>query len=219
MTYLIVTESLIDNLESLDLDIEYQKISKEELNLNEQSSLFNDEFYKFVHDGYFTYKSLQDKKYNFSSKYIFQIKKSNLQKFQDVDNLTVIHNTYKKKEQFPWDLSNMIFKKNKNLDIDLLNYFSDKEANFRGFFSFFSKEIFRLKLLVNGNPDEVSSILNEKKDFKYEKADVLLKKLDKTNLDAAINLVYKLEEKMLKSSYNQENAKRFIIAIKQKLQV
>lgn len=100
MTYLIVTESLIDNLESLDLDIEYQKISKEELNLNEQSSLFNDEFYKFVHDGYFTYKSLQDKKYNFSSKYIFQIKKSNLQKFQNIDEIIVIHNTFKKKNNF-----------------------------------------------------------------------------------------------------------------------
>ena len=219
MTYLIVTDTLIDNLESLDLDLQYQKISKDELNLNEQSSLFGDDFYKFVIDGYFTYKSLQDKKYNFSSKYIFQIKKSNLQKFQDIDELIVIFNTFKEKEKFPWDLSNVIFNKNKNLDVDLLNYFSHKEANFRSFFSFFSKEIIRLKLLVNTNPDAVSVTLNEKKDYKYEKADNLLKKLDKTNLDTAINLIYKLEEKMINSSYNQENSKRFIIAVKQKLQV
>ncbi len=219
MTYLIVTDKLIDNLESLDLNLQYQKVAKDEVNLKEQNLLFHDDLYKFINDAYFTYKHLLDSEYNFSSKYIFQIKKSNLQKFQDIDGLTVIHNTSKEKEKFPWDVSNIIFNKNKNLDIDLLHYFSDKESNFRSFFNFFTKEIFRLKLLVNNNPDVVAAILNEKKDYKYEKADNLLNKLDKTNLDVAINLVYKLEEKMIKSSYNQENSKRFIIAVKQRLQV
>ena len=80
MTYLIVTDSLIDNLESLDLDLQYKKISKDNLNLNEQSTLFEDHIYRFVYDSYFTYKNLQDNQYNFSLRYIFQIKKSNLQK-------------------------------------------------------------------------------------------------------------------------------------------
>ena len=219
MTYLIVTDSLIDNLESLDLDLQYKKISKDNLNLNEQSTLFEDHIYRFVYDSYFTYKNLQDNQYNFSLRYIFQIKKSNLQKFQNIENLTVLHNTFKVKEKYPWDLSNIIFNKNKNLDSDLLFYFSNKENNFRSFFNFFTKEVFRLKLLLNVNADEVSNILNEKKDYKYEKADGLLKKLSANNLDEAINLVYKIEERMLKSSYNQENSKRFIIAVKQKLQV
>jgi hypothetical protein len=219
MTYLIVTDSLIDNLENLNLDLQYKKISKDSLNLNEQSSLFEDPLYKFVYDGFFTYKNLQDNQYNFSLRYIFQIKKSNLQKFQNIENLTVVHNSYIVKEKYPWDLSNIIFNKNKNLDSDLLFYFSNKENNFRSFFNFFTKEVFRLKLLLNVNADEVSKILNEKKDYKYEKADGLLKKLSANNLDEAINLVYKLEEKMLKASYNQENSKRFIIAAKQKLQV
>jgi len=219
MTYLIVTDTLIDNLESLDLDLQYQKVSKDNLNLNEQSSLFEDNFYKFINDAYFTYKNLQEHEYNFSLKYIFQIKKSNLQKFHDIENLTIVHNTSKSKEIFPWDLSNIIFSKNKNLDSDLLLYFSYRESNFRGFFNFFTKEIFRLKLLINANTDNVSVILNEKKDYKYEKAESLLKKLDENNIDEAIKLVYKLEEKMLKSAYNQENSKRFIIAVKQKLQV
>ena len=219
MTYLIVTDSLIDNLENLNLDLQYKKISKDSLNLNEQSSLFEDPIYKFVYDGFFTYKNLQDNQYNFSLRYIFQIKKSNLQKFQNIENLTVVHNSYIVKEKYPWDLSNIIFNKNKNLDSDLLFYFSNKENNFRSFFNFFTKEVFRLKLLLNVNADEVSKILNEKKDYKYEKADGLLKKLSANNLDEAINLVYKLEEKMLKASYNQENSKRFIIAVKQKLQV
>ena len=219
MTYLIVTDSLIDNLENLNLDLQYKKISKDSLNLNEQSSLFEDPIYKFVYDGFFTYKNLQDNQYNFSLRYIFQIKKSNLQKFQNIENLTVVHNSYIVKEKYHWDLSNIIFNKNKNLDSDLLFYFSNKENNFRSFFNFFTKEVFRLKLLLNVNADEVYKILNEKKDYKYEKADGLLKKLSANNLDEAINLVYKLEEKMLKASYNQENSKRFIIAVKQKLQV
>jgi hypothetical protein len=219
MTYLIVTDTLIDNLESLDLDLKYQKISKDNLNLNNQSLLFEDNFYKFINDAYFTYKNLQDNEYDFSLKYIFQIKKSNLQKFQDIDNLTVVHNTSKAKEKFPWDLSNIIFNKSKNLDSDLLIYFSYRERNFRSFFNFFSKEIFRLKLLINANTDDISEILNEKMDYKYEKANNLLNKLDESKIDEAINLIYKIEEKMLKSNYNQENSKRFIIAIKQKLQV
>jgi len=219
MTYLIVTDILIDNLENLNLDLQYKKISKDSLNLNEQSSLFEDSLYKFVYDSFFTYKNLQDNQYNFSLRYIFQIKKSNLQKFQNIENLTVVHNSAIVKEKYPWDLSNIIFNKNKNLDSDLLFYFSNKENNFRNFFNFFTKEVFRLKLLLNVNADEVSKILNEKKDYKYEKADGLLKKLSANNLDEAINLVYKLEEKMLKASYNQENSKRFIIAAKQKLQV
>ena len=219
MTYLIVTDILIDILESLDLNLQYQKVSEDNLNLNNQSSLFEDNFYKFINDAYFTYKNLQDYEYDFSLKYIFQIKKSNLQKFQDIENLSIVHNTSKSKEKFPWDLSNIIFSKNKKLDSELLLYFSDRESNFRGFFNFFTKEIFRLKLLINANTDEISVILNEKKDYKYEKAESLLKKLDESNIDEAIKLVYKLEEKMLKSVYNQENSKRFIIAVKQKLQI
>ena len=218
MTYLIVTDALIDNLESLDLDLQYQKVSKDNLKLDKQSLLFEDNFYKFINDAYFTYKNLQDYEYDFSLKYIFQVKKSNLQKFQDIDNITVVHNTSKAKEKFPWDLSNIIFNKSKNLDLELLIYFSDKESNFRSFFNFFTKEIFRLKLLINANTDDISEILNEKKDYKYEKANNLLRKLNESKIDEVINLIYKLEDKMLKSTYNQENSKRFIIAVKQKLQ-
>ena len=218
MTYLIVTDALIDNLESLDLDLQYQKVSKDNLKLDKQSLLFEDNFYKFINDAYFTYKNLQDYEYDFSLKYIFQVKKSNLQKFQDIDNLIVVHNTSEAKEKFPWDLSNIIFNKSKNLDLELLIYFSDNESNFRSFFNFFTKEIFRLKLLINANTDDISEILNEKKDYKYEKANNLLRKLNESKIDEVINLIYKLEDKMLKSTYNQENSKRFIIAVKQKLQ-
>ena len=65
MTYLIVTDTLIDNLESLDLNLQYQKVSKDNLNLNNQSSLFEDNFYKFINDAYFTYKNLKDYEYDF----------------------------------------------------------------------------------------------------------------------------------------------------------
>ena len=55
-----------EHLESLDLDLQYQKVSKDNLNLNKQSSLFEDSSYKFINDAYFTYKNLQDHEYDFS---------------------------------------------------------------------------------------------------------------------------------------------------------
>ena len=38
------------------------------------------------------------------------------------------------------------------------------------------------------------------------------------NIDDSIKYIYKIEKKLVESTYNQENSKRFIIAMKQKLQ-
>ena len=37
-------------------------------------------------------------------------------------------------------------------------------------------------------------------------------------VDGIKNFIYKIEKKLVESTYNQENSKRFIIAMKQKLQ-
>jgi len=37
-------------------------------------------------------------------------------------------------------------------------------------------------------------------------------------IDDSIKYIYKIEKKLVESTYNQENSKRFIIAMKQKLQ-
>ena len=53
---------------------------------------------------------------------------------------------------------------------------------------------------------------------KYKKAKTILDKTSIDKIDDSIKYIYKIEKKLVNSIYNQENSKRFIIAMKQKLQ-
>ena len=219
MTYLVITDNLIENLDNLGIDeLKYEKIKSKEISNNANVSLFSDDLYKFVIDEFFTFNNLKKINYDFNSKYIFQVKKSNLSKFQDIKSLQVIHNSKNVTEYFPWDLSNAIFDNKKKIDKNLLSFFTEKESNFRMFLNFFSKEIFRLKLLTSSDKKYVLEVLKEKEDYKYKKAKTILDKTSIDKIDDSIKYIYKIEKKLVNSIYNQENSKRFIIAMKQKLQ-
>ena len=219
MTYLVITDNLIDNLDDLEInELKYEKIKSDEISNSTNVSLFSDNLYKFVTDEFFTYKKLEEINYEFNSKYIFQVKKSNLSKFQDIESLQIIHNSKNVIEYFPWDLSNIIFDNRKKIDKNLLSFFTETESNFRMFLNFFSKEIFRLKLLTSTDKNDVLEVLSEKDDYKYKKAQTLIKKTGNDKIDDSIKYIYKIEKKLVESTYNQENSKRFIIAMKQKLQ-
>ena len=219
MTYLVITDNLINNLDDLDIDgLKYEKIKYHEINSDNNVSLFSDDLYKFVVDEFLTYKNLEQINYDFDSKYIFQVKKSNLTKFQHIKSIQVIHYSKSNIEYFPWDLSNIIFDNRKKIDKNLVSFFTEKESNFRMFFNFFITEILRLKLLTSNDKNNVLEILNEKDDYKYKKAQILLNKTSVDMIDDSIKYIYKMEKKLVESSYNQENSKRFIIAMKQKLQ-
>ena len=219
MTYLVITDNLIDNLDDLEInELKYEKIKSEEISNSTNVSLFSDNLYKFVTDEFFTYKKLEEINYEFNSKYIFQVKKSNLSKFHDIKSLQIIHNSKNIIEYFPWDLSNIIFDNRKKIDKNLLSFFTETESNFRMFLNFFSKEIFRLKLLTSTDKNDVLEVLSEKDDYKYKKAQTLIKKTGNDKIDDSIKYIYKIEKKLVESTYNQENSKRFIIAMKQKLQ-
>ena len=219
MTYLVITDNLIENLDNLGIDeLKYEKIKSKEISNNTNVSLFSDDLYKFVIDEFFTLNNLKKINYDFNSKYIFQVKKSNLSKFQDIKSLQVIHNSKNVTEYFPWDLSNAIFDNKKKIDKNLLSFFTEKESNFRMFLNFFSKEIFRLKLLTSSDKKYVLEVLKEKEDYKYKKAKTILDKTSIDKIDDSIKYIYKIEKKLVESIYNQENSKRFIIAMKQKLQ-
>ena len=219
MTYLVITDNLIDNLDDLEInELKYEKIKSDEISNSTNVSLFSDNLYKFVTDEFFTYKKLEDINYEFNSKYIFQVKKSNLSKFHDIESLQIIHNSKNVIEYFPWDLSNIIFDNRKKIDKNLLSFFTETESNFRMFLNFFSKEIFRLKLLTSTDKNDVLEVLSEKDDYKYKKAQTLIKKTGSDKIDDSIKYIYKIEKKLVESTYNQENSKRFIIAMKQKLQ-
>ena len=217
MTYLVITDNLIDNLDDLEInELKYEKIKSDEINNSTSVSLFSDDSYKFVTDEFFTYKKLEQINYEFNSKYIFQVKKANLSKFQHIETLQIIHNSKNVIEYFPWDLSNIIFDNRKKIDKNLLSFFTETESNFRMFLNFFSKEIFRLKLLTSTDKNDVLEVLSEKDD--YKKAQTLIKKTGNDKIDDSIKYIYKIEKKLVESTYNQENSKRFIIAMKQKLQ-
>jgi len=219
MTYLVITDNLIENLDNLGIgELKYEKIKSKEISNNTNVSLFSDDLYKFVIDEFFTFNNLEKINYDFNSKYIFQVKKSNLSKFQDIKSLQVIHNSKNDAEYFPWDLSNVIFDNKKKIDKNLLSFFTEKESNFRMFLNFFSKEIFRLKLLKSSDKKYVLEALKEKEDYKYKKAKTILDKTSIDKIDDSIKYIYKIEKKLVESIYNQENSKRFIIAMKQKLQ-
>jgi hypothetical protein len=219
MTYLVITDNLIDNLDDLEInELKYEKIKSDEISNSTNLSLFSDNLYKFVTDEFFTYKKLEEINYEFNSKYIFQVKKSNLSKFHDIESLQIIHNSKNVIEYFPWDLSNIIFDNRKKIDKNLLSFFTETESNFRMFLNFFSKEIFRLKLLTSTDKKDVLEVLSEKDDYKYKKAQTLIKKTGNDKIDDSIKYIYKIEKKLVESTYNQENSKRFIIAMKQKLQ-
>tara|TARA_B100001121_G_scaffold81287_1_gene72070 strand:- start:167 stop:829 length:663 start_codon:yes stop_codon:yes gene_type:complete len=219
MTYLVITDILIDNLDSLEInELKYEKIKSDEISNNINVSLFSDDLYKFVTDEFFTYKKLEKINYEFNSKYIFQVKKANLSQFQHIESLQIIHNSKNVIEYLPWDLSNIIFDNRKKIDKNLLSFFTETESNFRMFLNFFSKEIFRLKLLTSNDKNDVLKVLSEKEDYKYKKAQTLIKKTNNEKIDDSIKYIYKIEKKLVESSYNQENSKRFIIAMKQKLQ-
>ena len=219
MTYLVITDNLIDNLDDLEInELKYEKIKSDEISNSTNVSLFSDNLYKFVTDEFFTYKKLEEINYDFNSKYIFQVKKSNLSKFHDIESLQIIHNSKNVIEYFPWDLSNIIFDNRKKIDKNLLSFFTETESNFRMFLNFFSKEIFRLKLLTSTDKKDVLEVLSEKDDYKYKKAQTLIKKTGNDKIDDSIKYIYKIEKKLVESTYNQENSKRFIIAMKQKLQ-
>jgi len=219
MTYLVITDNLIDNLDDLEInELKYEKIKSDEISNSTNVSLFSDNLYKFVTDEFFTFKKLEEINYEFNSKYIFQVKKSNLSKFHDIESLQIIHYSKNVIEYFPWDLSNIIFDNRKKIDKNLLSFFTETESNFRMFLNFFSKEIFRLKLLTSTDKKDVLEVLSEKDDYKYKKAQTLIKKTGNDKIDDSIKYIYKIEKKLVESNYNQENSKRFIIAMKQKLQ-
>ena len=219
MTYLVITNNLIDNLDDLEInELKYEKIKSNEISNSTNVSLFSDNLYKFVTDEFFTFKKLEEINYEFNSKYIFQVKKSNLSKFHDIESLQIIHYSKNVIEYFPWDLSNIIFDNRKKIDKNLLSFFTETESNFRMFLNFFSKEIFRLKLLTSTDKNDVLEVLSEKDDYKYKKAQTLIKKTGNDKIDDSIKYIYKIEKKLVESTYNQENSKRFIIAMKQKLQ-
>lgn len=224
MTKLIIAEALISNINEIKSEIDSDEniisISKNEFIESNNAALFKNESYQFVDDEFLTYNELKKLNYNFDDKYIFQVKKSNLKSFSEVSSLiqTFFHDKKKSLDIYPWDLVNIIFSKQKKITNEILDNFCKSEMVFRQFLSYFNKELQRISLLNKYDEDAVSDLLSEKIDYKYELAEKRKSKLSSKNMDNSLAMIYKIEKLNSDSKYSEENAKRFIVSIKNVLQ-
>ena len=217
---LLVTDNLVSDLSQLDsFNINLEKISIKDIS-NQAQSLFDDDKFKFIFDEFITISSFNKLKIDLDDNYIFQIKKSNLSKFislgSEVDVLYL--DSQKKENYFPWDLTNLIYSSRKTIDLKLLDSFTSSERDFRNFLSYFVKELIRLKMLNEFDPNEVAEILKEKKDYKYNDALKKIKNLDQKKINRAIQYSHKIEKSINLYGYEIENSKRYLISVKKLLE-
>ena len=217
---LLVTDNLVSDLNQLDsFNLNLEKISIKDIPKQAQS-LFDDDKFKFIFDEFITISSFNKLKIDLEDNYIFQIKKSNLSKFtslgSDVDVLYL--DSQKKENYFPWDLTNLIYSSRKTIDLKLLDSFTSNERDFRNFLSYFIKELIRLKMLNEFDPNEVAEILKENKDYKYNDALKKIKNLDQKKINRAIQYSHKIEKSINQYGYELENSKRYLISVKKLLE-
>jgi len=217
---LLVTDNLVPDLNQFDsFNISFEKVSIKDIP-NQAQSLFDNDKYKFIFDEFITISSFNKLKINLEDNYIFQIKKSNLSKFTSLGpNVDVFYlDSQKKESYFPWDLTNLIYSSRKTIDLKLLNSFTSNERDFRNFLSYFIKELIRLKMLSEFDPNEVAETLKEKKDYKYNDALKKIKNLDQKKINKAIQYSHKIEKSINQYGYELENSKRYLISVKKLLE-
>jgi len=216
---LIVTESLLSDLDEFGISgNSYTKISSSDLN-DHRTSLFETENLKFVYDEFFQLTDENKLNLNQYENFIFQIKKSNLNKYKDLSQeIEVLYSNSKKKTVNPWDLTSTIYNSKKNYELKVLQYFTSDENAFKTFLSYLTKELVRIKLLYLFDTQYVSKILNEKIDFKYKDSTTKKNRINENQIDKSLNLISKIENNLVSNSFESTVAKRFLVAIKKNLE-
>ena len=224
MANLIVTPSLINDIsllsEELKIKSDIEKITFEEFKSENNITLFENDNPKFIYDKYVSYAELNKMNFNFNENYIFQIKKQNLNKFSKESEDISVHylEPQKEKEIFPWDFTKILFSSKIQLQSEIVDHFCINENTFKQFLSYFHKELVRLKLTFQYDDEEISNILGEKIDYKYQLARERKSKYNLDDIDKCLENIYKIEKLILESGFNSENAKRFIVSSKSLLQ-
>ena len=224
MANLIVTPSLINDIsmlsEELKIKSNIEKITFEEFKSENNITLFENDNPKFIYDKYVSYAELNKMNFNFNENYIFQIKKQNLNKFSNESEDISVHylEPQKEKEIFPWDFTKILFSSKIQLQSEIVDHFCINENTFKQFLSYFHKELVRLKLTFQYDDEEISNILGEKIDYKYQLARERKSKHNSDDIDKCLENIYKIEKLILDSGFNSENAKRFIVSSKSLLQ-
>jgi hypothetical protein len=217
---LIVTESLLSDLDEFGISKnKYTKISISDLK-DYRTPLFETENLKFVYDEFFQLTEENKLNLNHYKNFIFQIKKSNLNKYKDLSQeIEVLYSNLKKKTVNPWDLTNSIYNSKKNYVLHELKDFTSDENVFKTFLLYLTKELVRIKLLYKFDTQYISKILNEKIDFKYKDATTKKNRINENQIDKSLLLISKIENNLISSSFDSTVAKRFLVAIKKNLEI
>ena len=224
MANLIITPSLINEIsllsDELKIKSDIQKITFEEFKSENNITLFENDNHKFIYDKYVSYAELNKMNFNFNENYIFQVKKQNLSKFSNENEDIKVHYLEQKKEKeiFPWDFTKILFSSKIQLQSEIVDHFCINENAFKQFLSYFHKELVRLKLTFLYDDEDISHILGEKIDYKYQLARERKSKHNADDIDKCLENIYKIEKLILESGFNSENAKRFIVSSKSLLQ-
>ena len=224
MANLVVTPNLISDIsllnEELGIKSNIEKLSFEEFKSENSISLFENMNYKFIYDKFVTFAELNKVNFNFDEKYIFQIKKQNLDKFSNQNSDIKVHyiQPQKEKEIFPWDFTKILFSSKMELKSEIVDPFCIDENTFKQFLTYFHKELIRLKLTFLYEDDKISNTLDEKIDYKYQLARERKRQHNLEEIDKCLENIYKIEKLILVSGFNSENAKRFIVSSKSLLQ-
>ena len=199
--------------ESEDIKVHYLEPEKEK-------EIFPWDFTKILFSSKIQLQSEIVDHFCINENYIFQIKKQNLSKFSNENSEINVHyiEQHKAKEIFPWDFTKILFSSKIQLQSEIVDHFCINENTFKQFLSYFHKELIRLKLTFLYSDDEISNVLVEKIDYKYQLARERKSKHNIEDIDKCLENIYKIEKLILESGFNSENAKRFIVSSKSLLQ-
>ena len=216
---IIVTDYLLSDLNEFGIpENNYIKISNFDFN-NYNSPLFESDMYLFVYDDFLRITEEFKLNLDLYKNFIFQIKKSYLNKLSDVtQNIEIMYSILKNEHINPWDLTSYIYNLNKIYNHKILQKFTSDEHIFKNFLSYLTKELVRIKLLYNFDQSYVSNYLNEKIDFKYQDSILKKNKISEIEINKSLNLINKIENNLVFNSFDSVVAKRFLVAIKKILE-
>jgi len=209
--------SLIDFKESgMLLDFEVEKIDKEKIQslVNKQDSLFGKPICYLLENSLLTKRDLDfivQNEINVMGTISKNTHSAAVKTLQgnDVEILNVVN---AENEITPWNIVQSILDKTKKINENDLIFFSTTDNNFRFLMNLLEKDYFRFLMLKIETPKELSKVMNEKVDYRY---DVAKKRMDRFDEETAVKfmeLLWKIDN-VNSRQFDPESSKRALISL------
>ena len=209
--------SLIDFKESgMSLDFKVEKVEKEKIKslINKQDSLFGTSICYLFENSLLTKSELDfivqndinvmgtiSKNTHASAAKTLQGKEIEILNFENAEN-----------EMTPWNIVQSILDKTKKINENELIYFSSADNNFRFLMNLLEKDYFRFLMLKVKTPKELSKVMNEKVDYRYDVAKKRMDRIDELTATKLIELLWKIDN-VNSRKFDPESSKRALISL------